>query len=87
LDLYAATGYEDLKGRKISTWNRQPNGLQTFAQMLKNSNNPCLAQTALEIDPAYYYSKLGEFGIGKLIGIGLQEETTFYLRPFSQWTK
>lgn len=87
LDLYKATGYEDLKGRKISTWNRQPNGLQTFAQMLKNSNNPCIAQTALEIDPEYYYSKLGEFGIGKFIGIGLQEEATFYLRPFSQWTK
>lgn len=87
LDLYKATGYEDLKGRKISTWNKLPNGLQTFAQMLKNSNNPCIAQTALEIDPAYYYEKLGEFGIGKFIGIGLQEETTFYLRPFSQWTK
>lgn len=87
LDLYTATGYEDLKGRKISTWNRLPNGLQTFADMLKNSNNPCIAQTALEIDPAYYYSKLGEFGIGKFIGIGLQEETTFYLRPFAQWTK
>lgn len=87
LDLYLATGYEDLKGRKISTWDRLPDGLQNIADMLKNSNNPCIAQTALKIDPAYYYSKLKEFGIGEFIGIGLQEETTGYLKPFSQWTR
>lgn len=87
LDLYAATGYEDLKGRRISTWDRLPDGVQNLADMLKNSNNPCIAQTALKIDSAYYYSKLKEFGIGEFIGIGLQEETTSYLKPFSQWTR
>lgn len=87
LDLYSATGYEDLKGRRISTWDRLPDGVQNLADMLKNSNNPCIAQTALKIDSAYYYSKLKEFGIGEFIGIGLQEETTSYLKPFSQWTR
>lgn len=87
LDLYAATGYEDLKGRRISTWDRLPDGVQNLADVLKNSNNPCIAQTALKIDSAYYYSKLKEFGIGEFIGIGLQEETTSYLKPFSQWTR
>ena len=87
LDLYTATGYADLKGRKISTWDKRADGVQNLADMLKNSNNPCIAQTALEIDSAYYYSKLKEFGIGEFIGIGLQEEATSYLKPFNLWTK
>jgi cell division protein FtsI/penicillin-binding protein 2 len=87
LDLYKATGYEDLKGRRISTWNRLPNGKQNLAQVLTNSNNPCAAQIALGIDHSYYYSKLKEFGIGEFIGIGLQEETTSYLKPFKEWTR
>ena len=87
LDLFTATGYADLKGRKISTWDKRADGVQNLADMLKNSNNPCIAQTALEIDSAYYYSKLKEFGIGEFIGIGLQEEATSYLKPFNLWTK
>ena len=87
LDLFSATGYEDLKGRRISTWNRLPDGVQNLADILTNSNNPCIAQIALKIDSAYYYSKLKEFGIGEFIGIGLQEEATSYLKPFRLWTK
>lgn len=87
LDLYEATKYEDLKGRKIYTWDRRPDGLQKLADMLKNSSNPCLARTALEVDSAYYYNKLKEFGIGSFIGIGLQEESNSYLRSFNEWTR
>ncbi len=87
LDLYEATKYEDLKGRKIYTWDRRSDGLQKLADMLKNSSNPCLARTALEVDSAYYYNKLKEFGIGNFIGIGLQEESNSYLRTFDEWTR
>lgn len=87
LDLYEVTKYEDLKGRKIHTWDRRPDGLQKLADMLKNSSNPCLARTALEVDPAYYYNKLKEFGIGNFIGIGLQEESNSYLKSFDEWTR
>jgi len=87
LDLYEATGYEDLKGRKIYTWDKGADGLQDFAAMLKNSNNPCIAQTALKVDPQYYFNKLKDFGIGEFIGIGLQEESTSYLKPFEYWTR
>ncbi len=87
LDLYEATKYEDLKGRKIYTWNRRANGLQTLAEMLKNSSNPCIARTALEVDSAYFYNKLKEFGIGNFIGIGLQEESNSYLKSFDEWTQ
>ena len=87
LDLYEATGYEDLKGRKIYTWDRKPDGKQTFAQMFANSNNPCIARTALDVGFEYYYAKMREFGIGSSINIGLQEESTSYLKPYEEWTK
>jgi cell division protein FtsI/penicillin-binding protein 2 len=87
LDLYEVTGYADLKGRKIYTWDKKPDGKQGFAQMFANSNNPCIAKTALEIDYEYYYKKLKEFGIGTSINIGLQEEATSYLKPFEEWTR
>jgi cell division protein FtsI (penicillin-binding protein 3) len=87
LDLYEATGYSDLKGRKIYTWDRKPDGKQGFAQMFANSNNPCIAKTALKVEHEYYYNKLKEFGIGSSINIGLQEEATSYLKPFAQWTR
>ncbi len=87
LDLYEATGYADLKGRKIYQWDKRPDGLQTLADMLKNSNNPCIARTALEVDFKYFYNKLKEFGIGSFIGIGLQEESNSYLKSDAQWTK
>lgn len=87
LDLYEVTGYDDLKNQKIYTWNRLPGGDQDFAEMLANSNNPCIARTALDIDPEFYYMKMREFGIGTSINIGLQEESTSYLKPFEQWTK
>jgi cell division protein FtsI/penicillin-binding protein 2 len=87
LDLFLATGYEDLKGRKIYTWDKLPDGKQNFADMLKNSNNPCIAKTALNMDSRYYYSKIKEFGIGEFIGIGLQEEATSFLKPFKDWTR
>ena len=87
LDLFQATGYDDLKGRKIYTWDRTPDGDQDLADMLKNSNNPCIARTALKIEPDYYYSKLKEFGVGEFIGVGLQEESNNPLKSFSEWTR
>lgn len=87
LDLYEVTGYQDLKGRKIYQWDKRPDGLQTLADMLKNSSNPCIARTALEVDFQYFYKKLKEFGIGNFIGIGLQEESNSYLKSDTQWTR
>ena len=87
LDLYEVTKYDDLKGRKIYQWDKRPDGLQNLADMLKNSNNPCIARTALEIEFKEFYKKLKEFGIGSFIGIGLQEESNSYLKSDEQWTR
>jgi len=87
LDLYKATGYEDLKGKKVYTWNRAAAGLQDIADIFKNSNNPCTAQAALKVNSSEYYSYLKDFGIGEFIGIGLQDEATSYMKPFDYWTR
>jgi len=87
LDLYKATKYADLKGRFIYTWDKKADGTLDISGILQNSNNPCTAQIALKTNFADFYSKLKDFGIGQFIGVGLQEETTSYLRPYEQWTK
>ncbi len=87
LDLYKATGYADLKGRFIYTWNKKASGLLDIAGVLAKSNNPCAAQAGLKVNFAEFYSSLKEFGIGQFIGIGLQEESTSYLKAYDQWTK
>lgn len=87
LDLYQATGYADLKGSRVYTWNKKGAGTIGLAGIFKNSNNPCAAQMALKIDSAKYYQALQDFGIGKFIGIGLQDESTSFLKPFEYWTK
>lgn len=87
LDLYGATGYADLKGQRISTWNRLPAGKVDIAGIFRTSNNPCTALIALDTDFNEFYSSLKEFGIGGFMGIGLQEEGTSHLRPKETWTK
>jgi cell division protein FtsI/penicillin-binding protein 2 len=87
LDLFEATNYDDLKGEKIYTWNRRAGGKQDLAAILRNSNNPCIAKIALGIDFKDFYNKLKEFGIGSFIGIGLQEESSSYLKSASVWTR
>ena len=86
LDLYEATGYDDQKGQKIYTWNRLPAGLLDISGIFAKSNNPCTADIALKMDLNVFYSSLKEFGIGEFIGIGLQDESTSYLRPKEVWT-
>jgi cell division protein FtsI/penicillin-binding protein 2 len=87
LDLYEVTGYADLKGRRISTWNKLPAGNLDISGIFRTSNNPCTALIALDIDFNEFYSGLKEFGIGEFIGIGLQEEGTSHLKPKESWTK
>lgn len=80
-------GYIELYDAKIYTWDKRPDGMLTPAGMLRESNNPCIAQLALDTGFDYYYPKLKEFGMGSFIGIGLQEEATWYLTPYKYWTK
>ena len=81
------TGKLKVVDATIYTWNKQPSGKLSLGGMLEQSNNPCLARVALETGHQYYYPKLQEFGFGKKIGIGLQEEETGYLLPYEYWTK
>ena len=87
LDLYKVTGYADLKGERVYTWNRLPAGTLDISGIFRTSNNPCAARIALNIEFNEFYSALKDFGIGEFIGVGLQEESTSYLKPKETWTK
>ena len=87
IDLYKATGYEDLRGRKVYTWNRKASGKLDIAGIFGKSNNPCTATAALKVDSQEFYSSLREFGIGEFIGIGLQEESNSFIKSFNDMTK
>lgn len=87
MDLFEATGYADLKGKRIYTWNRRAAGILDIAGIFKESNNPCTAEIALKMDFNEFYSALKEFGIGEFIGIGLQEESSSYIKSKELWTK
>ncbi|KKQ15210.1 MAG: Peptidoglycan glycosyltransferase [candidate division WS6 bacterium GW2011_GWF1_36_8] len=86
LDLYKETGYLDLKGRFIYTWNKRPNGVLNIAGIFAKSNNPCAAKAGLTVPLPTFYSYLQAFGIGQFLGVGLQDESTSYMKPLEQWT-
>lgn len=86
LDLFAETGYADLKGRFIYTWNKKAGGVLDIAGIFAKSNNPCAAKAGLSVDLPRFYSYLQAFGIGQFIGVGLQDESTSYMKPLEQWT-
>jgi cell division protein FtsI/penicillin-binding protein 2 len=87
IDLFEVTGYADLKGRKIYTWNKRPAGNLDISGIFRTSNNPCTALIALDTDFNEFYSGLKDFGVGEFIGIGLQEEGTSHLKSKETWTK
>lgn len=70
---------------KIYTWDRKPDGKITPAQYLQFSNNPCIATTALAIGHEKYFPAVKRFGIGDFVGLGLQDETNSYIRPYEEW--
>ncbi len=72
---------------QIARWNRLPAGTLDISGIFRTSNNPCAARIALDIDFNEFYSSLKDFGIGEFIGVGLQEESTSYLKSKETWTK
>jgi cell division protein FtsI/penicillin-binding protein 2 len=84
---YDNTGFVQVDGEKIYTWNKKAEGKLTLSGILEKSNNPCITKVALETGLQSYYPKLAEFGIGQFIGIGLEDESNSYLKPYEYWTE
>jgi cell division protein FtsI/penicillin-binding protein 2 len=84
---YDNTGSLTIEKEIIYTWNKKAEGKLNLSQILEKSNNPCIARVALETGLQTYLPKLSEFGIGQFIGIGLEDESNSYLKPFNEWTE
>ncbi len=81
------TGFIKVETEKIYTWNKKADGKLDLSGILERSNNPCITRIALETGLQTYYPKLSEFGIGQFIGIGLEDESNSYLKPYEHWTE
>lgn len=81
------TGYITIDRERLYTWDKKASGNLSLSNILEQSNNPCVAQIALRTGLQTYYPKLEEFGIGQFIGIGLQDESNSYLKPYKEWTE
>ena len=84
---YDDKGYIQVEGEKIYTWNKKAEGKLDLSGILEKSNNPCITKIALETGLQAYYPKLTEFGIGQFIGIGLEDESNSYLKPYKDWSE
>lgn len=84
---YDNTGFVQVDTEKIYTWNKKAEGKLTLSGILEKSNNPCVTKIALETGLQTYYPKLTEFGIGQFVGIGLEDESNSYLKPYHEWTE
>lgn len=80
-------GFIEVLDKKLYTWDLKSDGRMDLSGILSNSNNPCMAEIGLKIGLKDFYPKLNEFGYGSFIGLGLQDETTSYVRPYDYWTK
>jgi cell division protein FtsI/penicillin-binding protein 2 len=81
------TGFIQVEKERIYTWNKKAEGKLDLSGILEKSNNPCATRVALETGLQTYYPKLSEFGIGQFIGIGLEDESNSYLKPYEEWTE
>lgn len=80
-------GYIDLYDKRIYTWDHLPDGRQTPAEVLKNSNNVCAIDIGLKMTSEEYYNSLKEFGLIDKVGIGLEDESSGRCPSYAEWTK
>ncbi len=81
------TGQITVGGETIHTWDKNPSGKLSLSEILSESNNPCIAKIGMKVGLESYYQGLRNFGIGNFIGVGLEDESNSYLKPYEEWTE
>ncbi len=82
-----ATGYIEVLDKKIYTWDKLPDGDLLPKDILSQSNNVCAVKTGMLVGISRNYEYLQKFGIGQFVGIGLEDESTSYLKPLDKWNR
>jgi cell division protein FtsI/penicillin-binding protein 2 len=83
-----ATGVFNVGGKKIYNWNKLPDGVMNWAQILFQSSNvgaSIVATKYLSAQTMYDFSK--KFGFGSLTGITLQGEETGTVPNYTSWNE
>lgn len=84
-DICDDTGKLEVLDKTIYNYGKAKYGKITPKDTLKHSDNICAAQYGLAIGPQAMYEYLTKSGIGRPIGIGLQEEETSFLKAANEW--
>ena len=75
-DTYYDKGYEIVEGARLKSWKAGGHGLQTYAECLQNSSNPCFVHIAQNLGKTRMLNYLELFNFGKKTGVDLPGEST-----------
>ncbi len=75
-DTYYDKGYEIVEGARLKSWKAGGHGLQTYAECLQNSSNPCFVSIAQNLGKERMQNYLKLFNFGEKTGVDLPGEST-----------
>ncbi len=81
------TGRLKVIDKVIYNWAHRAYGKLKPKDILRHSDNVCAAQIGLKLGAKTISSYLHRLGIGRMLGVGLQDEETAFLKPYKEWNK
>ena len=75
-DTYYDKGYEIVEGARLKSWKAGGHGLQTYAECLQNSSNPCFVHIAQNLGKERMLKYLDVFNFGSKTGVDLPGESS-----------
>lgn len=84
-DTYVDIGYELVEGARLKSWKAGGHGVQTYAECLQNSSNPCFVHIAQMLGKEKMLKYLDAFNFGSKTGVDLPGESSGILFPEDQF--
>ncbi|MFH1840794.1 MAG: penicillin-binding protein 2 [Candidatus Shapirobacteria bacterium] len=78
-------GPREIGGYTLETWDKNYYPESTMREVIQHSDNVGMIFTAEELGKDKLLAYLKDFGLGKTVGIDLQDEASPQLRPDKQW--
>jgi len=73
-DILTDPGHIYVENEELNCWKGAGHGIETFAEVIKNSCNPGFVEVGLKMDKETFYSYIKAFGFGEQTGIRLPAE-------------
>jgi stage V sporulation protein D (sporulation-specific penicillin-binding protein) len=83
-DVFTDPGYIIVGDQKINCWKLWGHGVETFAEVVKNSCNPGFVEVGLKMGKESFYSYIKAFGFGEKTGIRLPAEAVGIIPAYNK---